>query len=69
MRTRERSGLGALVLGLIIIGVGVYYLLTKTLGFDLPDLDWDLVWPVLVIGLGLAIVYRAMSHRVGSDQP
>jgi len=61
MRVVRQSG------GLSVRAVAGTYVVM--LGFDLPDLDWDLVWPVLVIGLGLAIVYRAMSHRVGSDQP
>jgi hypothetical protein len=69
MRSRERSGLGAVVFGLIIVGIGTYYLLTNTFGLDLPELDWDLLWPVLVIGLGIAILYRATRERLGRDKP
>jgi hypothetical protein len=68
MRIHERRRFGGLLLGLIVVGVGVYYLLTETFGIDLPEVDWDLAWPVVVIGIGLAIVYRALDRRAGADQ-
>lgn len=68
MRSRERDGLGAVVFGLIIIGIGIYYLLTNTFGFELPELDWNLLWPVLIIGLGIVVLYRATRDRMGRDK-
>ncbi len=50
---------GAVVLGLIVLGVGAYYLLVNTFGLNLPELDWDKISPVLVIFLGVAIVLGA----------
>jgi LiaI-LiaF-like transmembrane region len=54
--------LGAIVFGLIVLGVGGYYLLVNTFGLDLPELDWDKIWPLLVIALGLAIVLGAWGR-------
>jgi hypothetical protein len=54
--------IGAVVFGLIVLGVGAYYLLVNTFGLDLPELDWDKIWPVLVIFLGIAIVLGAWGR-------
>jgi hypothetical protein len=59
---RRRDG-GGLVLGGILVLVGVYYLLQQTLGFDLPDLDWDKLWPVILIAIGGLVLYGAWRRR------
>jgi hypothetical protein len=59
---------GALLFGLIILGVGTYYLLVNTFGFALPELDWDAVWPLAVVALGLGILWGAWSHMGRSGQ-
>ena len=60
---RRRSDVGGLVFGVILLLVGGYYLLTKTFGLDLPDLDWGGLWPILVIGLGVIVLVRAIQDR------
>jgi TRAP-type C4-dicarboxylate transport system permease small subunit len=59
--------IGALVFGAILLLVGGYYLLVNTFGIDLPELNWDMIWPIAVIGLGVAVVARAVASR-GSDK-
>jgi ABC-type antimicrobial peptide transport system permease subunit len=52
------------LIGLIIAGVGFYYFLTNTLGLALPQLDWDRVWPLFLIAVGLGIVStNLLGHR------
>ncbi len=72
MRGR-RSGFdaGALIFGALLLFVGGYYLFRNTLGFALPELDSDKVWPVVVIAIGLAFVLRSSFRtRPGSvDEP
>jgi hypothetical protein len=53
---------GAFLIGLIIVGVGTYYLLQNMFGFTLPELDWETVWPLAVIAVGIGIVWRAWSR-------
>lgn len=62
---RERRQLdgGGLVLGGILLLVGVYYLFQQTLGFNLPDLNWEQIWPVLLIVIGGLILYGAWNRR------
>jgi hypothetical protein len=64
----RKVDVGALVFGAILLLVGGYYLLVNTFGINLPDLDWDMIWPIALIGLGLAVVARAIASRSGSDK-
>jgi hypothetical protein len=54
------------LIGLIIAGVGFYYFLTNTLGLALPQLDWDGVWPLFLIAVGLGIVSSNLLGHGGS---
>jgi hypothetical protein len=60
-----RADIGRLIFGLVVLFVGVWFLFRNTLGFDLPELDGDMVWPILVVGLGLAILFN--TGRRGSQ--
>jgi hypothetical protein len=66
-RRGRRNEIGALLFGLIVLAVGCYYLLRNTLGFDLPELNWDMLWPVLIIGLGISVVYGALNRSRPDD--
>jgi uncharacterized membrane protein YdfJ with MMPL/SSD domain len=59
---------GAVLIGLIILGVGVYYFLTQTLGLSIPELDWNKVWPLFVIALGLGILYSSWARPGKGDE-
>lgn len=54
----SRVDIGRLIFGLVVLFVGGYFVFRNTLGFDLPELDGDMVWPILVVGLGLAILFN-----------
>ncbi len=64
----RRRGLdaGGILFGLILLGVGVYYIFRNTLGFVLPEIDSDQIWPLIVVAIGLAIVLRAWNVTTGS---
>lgn len=55
---RQPRDLGGLVFGLLLVGIGGYFLLTETLGIELPEIGQ--LWPVFVIGLGVWILLSAM---------
>lgn len=61
--THRRRDVGGLVFGGILLVVGIYYLLERTFGLDIPELDWDQLWPVAVILLGAAILYGNWTRR------
>jgi hypothetical protein len=60
--TRWGSRVGALIGGLLVVAVGVYFLLRNAFGYVIPDINWDLVWPVVVIVSGVAILSRAIGQ-------
>ena len=43
--------------------MGSWYLLRNTFGLDLPELDGEAVWPILVVLLGGVILARSMGRR------
>jgi phage shock protein PspC (stress-responsive transcriptional regulator) len=50
---------GPLLLGLLLILVGAWFLLRPFI----PQIDWQLTWPVLAVGVGVVLV--AMALRPG----
>ncbi len=62
---RESRGpsIATVVVGLVILAVGLYYLLNVTFGVSLPRVSWSALWPVALIVVGGLIVLRAASRR------
>ena len=58
----RRLDIGAVLIGLIILGVGVYYVLVNTFGLAQGELDWDKIWPLAVMALGIGILWGAWSR-------
>jgi Domain of unknown function (DUF5668) len=66
---RQREGArraidtGTVIWGLILIAVGGWFLLDHTLGFDMPDIDWGDLWPVILIVIGGGVILQGISRR------
>ena len=55
-----RSGLGgAVIFGLILIGIGAWFLVDQYL----PAFDRDLIWPIALIALGAALLVVSLTRR------
>ena len=52
----------SMIVGVLFLLVGGWFFATRTLGLDLPDLDWGQFWPVLLIVIGLVIVLRSLDR-------
>jgi hypothetical protein len=65
-RVSRSEGLGAIFIGLGLIALGGYYLLKNAFGFDLPELDAEIIVPIIAIGLGVIVLIRAVDDRGGS---
>ena len=62
-RHRDREGrLWSVVVGLVVLGLGLWFFAEKTLGFDMPDIRWNQLWPVILIVIGVVVLLGAMRR-------
>lgn len=57
-RTSDGGGSG-LVVGLILVGIGVWFLVREYL----PELDWGLIWPIVLIAMGGLVLVTSSRRR------
>lgn len=55
--------LGTIVFGVVIIVIGLWFFAERTLGLDLPRIEWRTLWPLALIAIGAWIVLGARSRR------
>jgi uncharacterized integral membrane protein len=61
---RGRDGqFGSIVVGLFFLFVGIWFFLDRTLGIEMPDVNWNAVWPVVLVLLGAVILVRSVANR------
>ena len=61
---RQRgTNVASILVGLVFLGIGIWYFLDTTLGLTMPDIEWDNLWPILLIAIGGVIVFRAATDR------
>jgi hypothetical protein len=56
---------GTVIIGVILLAIGLWFFADRTLGLEMPELDWGDLWPVLLIGLGVWIVWSSMRRSRG----
>jgi hypothetical protein len=63
-RGRGDSGrVWTLIVGLFVLGLGVWFFLDSTLGIDLPTIRWSQLWPVILIVIGAAVLLGALRRE------
>ena len=55
---RRSSGGGSLIFGLILVGLGAWFLIREYV----PQIDTDLLWPVGLVILGLVLVVASLRR-------
>jgi phage shock protein PspC (stress-responsive transcriptional regulator) len=55
---RRSSGGGTLVFGLILVGLGAYFLIREYV----PQIDTDLLWPIGLVVLGIVLVVASLRR-------
>jgi hypothetical protein len=61
--TQRNSNVATILVGLVFLVIGIWYFLDTTLGLTMPDIEWDNLWPILLIAIGGVIVFRAATDR------
>lgn len=56
---RPSDGRGGMVVGIGLVLVGLWFLVREYV----PDIDWSLIWPLIVVGVGAAILVTSMRRR------
>lgn len=64
-RTRRQLDPARLIFGLAVLLVGGYYALGNTIELEISDFDWEGLWPLLAIALGLLVIGEATSPARG----
>jgi hypothetical protein len=59
---RDRGRTASVLFGLVILGLGLWFFVEHTLGYQLPHIRWSEVWPVFLIVLGLWVVLGSMRR-------
>jgi Domain of unknown function (DUF5668) len=60
----SRDGNAAsIVVGLLFVVIGGWYFLDQTLGLDMPRVRWADLWPIALIVIGLAVLFRSAGRR------
>jgi uncharacterized membrane protein len=62
-RREPKANLAAIVVGLIILAVGIYFFLDRTLGVSMPPVRWSSLWPILLIVIGGLVLIRSIQRR------
>jgi phage shock protein C len=57
--TVRDDGRAGVVVGAGLVLIGLWFLLREYL----PDFDWNLVWPLIIVGIGAVIVVASMRRR------
>jgi uncharacterized membrane protein len=59
---RDHGRTASILFGLVILGLGAWFFVERTLGYDLPDIRWSQLWPAVLIGIGLWVVLGSMRR-------
>jgi phage shock protein PspC (stress-responsive transcriptional regulator) len=59
--SRPSDARAGMVVGIGLVLVGLWFLLREYL----PGIDWGLIWPLVVVGIGAAILVTSLRRRAG----
>ncbi len=58
---RVSDGRAGVVVGVGLVLIGLWFLVREYL----PDIDWSLIWPLVIVGVGAVILVTSMRRREG----
>jgi phage shock protein PspC (stress-responsive transcriptional regulator) len=55
------GGQAGVVIGIGLVVIGLWFLLREYL----PEIDWALIWPLVLVGIGALVLVTSMRRREG----
>ena len=59
---RDHGRTASILFGLLFLGLGLWFFVELTLGYDLPQIRWSQLWPAALILIGLWVVLGSMRR-------
>ncbi|MFP5342626.1 MAG: LiaI-LiaF-like domain-containing protein [Candidatus Limnocylindria bacterium] len=60
---RDDGRRGSALFGIVLVGIGLWFFASETLGLDMPDIRWRQAWPVILIVVGAWILLGQLRRR------
>ncbi len=61
-QARDQGNLGSIIMGLVLVGIGLWFFADVSLDLDLPRISWGQLWPVFIIAVGAWIALGSMRR-------
>jgi len=59
---RDHGRTASILFGLVFLGLGLWFFVEHTLGYELPRIRWNQLWPAALIIIGLWVVLGSMRR-------
>lgn len=59
---RDHGRTASILFGLVFLGLGLWFFAEHTLGYELPRIRWNQLWPAALIAIGLWVVLGSMRR-------
>ena len=59
---RDHGRTASILFGLVFLGLGLWFFVEHTLGYELPRIRWSQLWPAALIVIGLWVVLGSMRR-------
>lgn len=59
---RDHGRTASILFGLVFLGLGLWFFVEHTLGYELPQIRWSQLWPAALIVIGLWVVLGSMRR-------
>lgn len=59
---RDHGRTASILFGLVFLGLGLWFFVDHTLGYELPRIRWSQLWPAVLVVIGAWVVLGSMRR-------